>query len=724
MKTRFSPLAAWVGAMTLAAACAYAVVPLPAKTTVPAPQKQRETLYVAPGGRDTWSGRLAAPNKTRTDGPFATIERARDEIRSRRQKRNGALPPGGIGVELAGGVYELKQAFALTASDSGTAQAPIEYRARKGATVRLVGGRRITGWTPVTDKAVLARLDPSARPNVLQASLGDMGLPSPLPDTEGSAQWGQSKPGVELFFADKPMTLARWPNAPAEAYVADVVGSAKIDDYGARGAKEGKIIYEGDRASRWVGEKDVWLHGFWALDWADQRQKVESIDTEKHVITLAKPDHEWGYRVKQWYYAFNILAELDSPGEWYLDRAAQTLYFWPTAPVQTSDVLMSLAPTLVTLRDVSNVTLRGLTLEAARETGLTVDGGENVRVSACTIRNIGGWGVRITGARNSGVAGCDISETGDGGIDLDGGDRKTLTPGGLYADNNHIHHYSRWNPVYNAGVRLGGVGGRVSHNLIHDAPHLAIGLIGNDHVIEFNEIHSVVENASDAGVIYAGQDWSMRGNSIRYNYLHHVYGRESRGCMGVYLDDNFSSALIYGNIFNQVSRAVFLGGGRDNLVENNLFIDCDPAVNVDARGLGWRANGKADLTKRLEAMPFQSEPWRSRYPELLTLLTDDAMAPKGTLVTRNAATGGKWSNITREAIPYVVEKDNFIGGDPLFADAAQADFTLRKDSPVFKTGFKPLPSVKKMGLYASPERASWPVSHPVQPKPAKRVAGN
>ena len=50
--------------------------------------------------------------------------------------------------------------------------------------------------------------------------------------------------------------------------------------------------------------------------------------------------------------------------------------------------------------------------------------------------------------------GCDIYETGDGGISLDGGDRVTLTPADAGAENNHIHHYSRWNRVYQPGIAV------------------------------------------------------------------------------------------------------------------------------------------------------------------------------------------------------------------------------------------------------------------------------
>ncbi|MBC7808312.1 MAG: right-handed parallel beta-helix repeat-containing protein [Akkermansiaceae bacterium] len=688
---------------------ATAITPTALLAILPA---QALTLYVSPTGQDSWSGHGRVPDSKNTDGPFATLERARDEIRQLRKR--GKFPADGVNVEIAGGVYELAKTFALEAEDSGTARSPIEYRARRGEQVRLVGGRQLKDWKPVTDEAVLARLEPGARANVRQINLGERGLRN-LPGVQGSAQWGQSKPGVELFCQDKPMTLARWPN-DGPARVVDVIGAHPVDDYGARGNEVGKIVYEGDRPSRWAGESDIWLHGFWALDWADQRQRLETIDTTKRIITLAKPDHEWGYRVGQWYYAFNILAELDKPGEWYLDHANNILYFWPTTPLKSEIPSISVLPTLVTMNDVSYVTLSGLTLEAAQDTGVMIQGGDNVHVRTCTIRNVGSWGVRVLKAKNSGVVGCDIYYTGDGGIDLDGGDRKTLTPGNLYAENNHIHDYSRWNPVYNAGVRLGGVGNRVRHNLIHDAPHLAIGLIGNDHLIEFNEIHSVLLESNDAGMIYAGQDWSMRGNKIRYNYLHHVYGREGRGCMGVYLDDNFSSATIHGNVFYQVPRAAFLGGGRDNVVENNLFIDCSPAINVDARGLEWRSSGRANLTQRLNEMPYQSEPWRSRYPELLTLLQDDPMAPRGTRVVRNIAVGGKWSNIERAAIPYAVMKDNFTEGDPRLADVAKGDFRLRKDSPAFKIGFKAIP-IGKIGLYRDPKRATWPVVHAVRPRP-------
>ncbi len=104
-----------------------------------------------------------------------------------------------------------------------------------------------------------------------------------------------------------------------------------------------------------------------------------------------------------------------------------------------------------------------------------------------------------------------------------------LTPAGHYAENNHIHHYARWNRMYSPAISISGVGNRAAHNLIHDAPHQAIDFGGNDHVIEFNEIHDVCYESNDAGAIYSGRNWTMRGTVIRYNFMHHLSGLKEKG---------------------------------------------------------------------------------------------------------------------------------------------------------------------------------------------------
>jgi hypothetical protein len=666
------------------------------------------TLFVANNGNDAWSGRLAEPNSDQTDGPFATLERARDEIRN--IKRAGKMSQGGVTVEVAQGEYQREQAFELSAEDSGSEDAPVVYRARQGEEVRLVGGKVVTGFETVTDPAILERLCPEARGNVLQADLRALGI-SDFGEVKGG--------GLELFFQDKPMTLARWPN---EGFIriVDLVGGDPVDVRGTKGDKIGKFMYEGDRPKRWGGEKDIWVHGYWFWDWSDQRHKVESIDTERRIISVAPPYHGYGYRVGQWFYGLNILAELDVPGEWYLDRETGILYFWPPTPIEQSQAAVSVIDTMVKMENVAHVTIRGITFEAARGTAIIITNGTHNRIVGCTLRNLGSWAVSISGGANNGVVGCDIYETGNGGISLSGGNRERLEPAGHYAENNHIHHYGRWNRMYQPAISLDGVGNRASHNLIHDAPHMAISFGGNDHLLEFNEIHNVCYESNDAGAMYSGRDWTMRGTMIRHNFLHHISGFEGRGCVGVYLDDMLCGTTIYGNVFYKVTRAAFIGGGRDCIVENNIFVDCKPALHIDARAMGWAGyHVGTTMRERLLAMPYKEKLWAERYPKLVDIWEDEPAAPKGNIVARNISQGGKWDEVYDQARSYVTFKDNlidvfasltddFVLRDVHFVEEPPKNFQLRDDSPAYKLGFKRIP-IEKIGLCKDEQCASWPV---------------
>ncbi|MFV1968089.1 MAG: right-handed parallel beta-helix repeat-containing protein [Pirellulaceae bacterium] len=677
---------------------------------------ERVEFFVANNGNDGWSGRLAAPNAAESDGPFATLARARDAVRQYRSNQEATAEA--VRVVVGEGTYGLQQPLALSKEDSGTRHAPIEYTAAAGERVRLLGGKLITRWGQVTDADVLRQLDKSAREHVLQADLKRLGI-----SDFGSPAGG----GMELFFEGTPMTVSRWPNE-GFVRVVNVHGKTERNVRGTKGCTEGIFEYDGDRPKRWTHERDAWVHGYWFWDWAEQRHKIKSIDTDLRRIEVDPPYHNYGYRKGQWFYAFNLLAEIDQPGEWYVDREKGVLYFWPPSPVEQSEAVVSVLPNLVTLKDVSHVTLKGFAMEGARGTAITLSGGSNNRIAGCTIRNVGGWAVQVSGGTEHGVVGCDMAQMGGGGISLSGGDRATLTPAKHFADNNHIHHYARVARVYQPGITLQGVGNRATHNLIHNAPHMGMGFGGNDHLMEFNEIHSVCYESNDAGAIYTGRNWTMRGTAIRHNYLHHITGFEDRGCIGVYLDDMFCGTEISGNVFYRVTRAAFIGGGRDCRVINNLFVDCRPALHIDARALGW-AKYHADMWVKegeekgtLSGTRYKEPPYRQRYPELVGILDDEPRAPKGNVVRHNVSYGGKWDGVQAAARTYQTIEDNLVDQDPGFETPDRigegkqpraVDFALKAESPAWATGFTKLP-LEKIGLYEDESRASWPVTHKVR----------
>ena len=257
--------------------------------------------------------------------------------------------------------------------------------------------------------------------------------------------------------------------------------------------------------------------------------------------------------------------------------------------------------------------------------------------------------------------------------------------------------------MYRPAIAISGVGNRAAHNLIDNAPHMAIGFGGNDHVIEFNEIHSVCYESNDAGAIYAGRNWTMRGTVIRYNYLHHINGFEGRGCVGVYLDDMYCGTTIAGNLFYKVTCAAFIGGGRDNTIENNIFVDCKPAVHVDARGLGWAHAMPEELSKEgrekgtLNGIRYNEPPYSTRYPKLVSILDDDPASPTGNLVARNVCWGGKWDDMekTGEAVRHAAGQS--ARSRPALRGRPAEKFQLRDDSPALQAR-----------LQAHSARKDWP----------------
>ncbi len=667
-----------------------------------APLSQAAELHVAPGG--------AADAPGTKDRPLANLEQARDVIRA--WKKNGELAPDGVTVWVHGGDYLLQRSFSLSAEDSGTAESPVVYRNWPGETPRLLGGKRInaSSWNAVVDPKVLARLSQAVRDNVLRAD------PKPLGVTSLAAIGDRfrSLAGTpELFFNGEPMQLARWPN---EGWVTieRVVdrGSTGRDEKPARG---GTFVYSEDRPDRWPVDRGVWLHGYWCHDWSDECLRVATIDTQKREIKLAAP-HGYGIgpssswnREPRRYCAINILEELDAPGEWYVDRENTTLYFWPPKSIENAEVLLStFDQPMIVLEGCEHITLRGLRLEASCGAGIVVRGGRENLIAGCTLTNLGGTAIAISGGVENGATSCDLSSLARSGITVSGGDRKSLTPGGNFATNNHIHHFGRLQRTYAAGIHLNGVGNRVANNLIHDAPHSAILYGGNEHVLELNEIHHVAQETSDVGAFYTGRDWTTRGNLLRWNYIHDLGAMGAVGTMGIYLDDCDSGDQLVGNVFYRAGRAAFIGGGRDNLVENNLMIECDAAVHLDARGtsrikLDANPHDSWNLLAKAERLDYKNPPWSTRYPKLASIMDEEPFLPLGNIVRRNVAYRCKrW--LSAHAVDKYLDRVEFSNNldnidDPGFVDAAKKDFRLREDSAVLKLpGWEPIP-FERIGLY-------------------------
>ncbi len=402
-----------------------------------------------------------------------------------------------------------------------------------------------------------------------------------------------------------------------------------------------------------------------------------------------------------------------------MDRTTGILYLYPIAPLDQSLVQFPiLEQPFLRLDGVQHVTLRGLTFELGRAEGAVVSDGERVLLAGCTFRQLGSNGVIIQGGRGHGLLGCDLTALGGGGVRVAGGDRASLTESEHFVENCHIRDFSRVDRVYSPAVHADGVGIRIAHNLIHDSPHHAMRVEGYEHTIEFNEVHDVVYEFDDqAGIDIYGNP-AYRGIVIRHNFWHHIdSGHNVAGQAGIRLDDFISSVRIYGNVFYRCAGGRFGGvqihGGKDNIVDNNLFIDCKYAVSFSPWGeQRWRdrlQDARTQSVIRSGGVDISKPPHSQRYPDLATMDEN----PDRNFLWRNIAIDcGQFATRDRGVNQWI--DNRCLAGDSGFADAAEQDFTLSEDSSVYdRSSFRPIP-FREIGLYQDEYRTSWPADHAVE----------
>lgn len=628
------------------------------------------SYFVATDGSDANPGTI--------DKPFATLEKARDAIR---QSKDQALGDGGATVYLRQGQYFRTESFSLKAEDSGEAGKPITYRSYPSEDARLIGGVQIeTKWFApvVASEPEFARLDPAAQGKCLKADLTGHGIDCKLDALQ-----------AELSFNGKLMPVARWPN---EGFVRTTSAENDIT-----------FGYNDPRPERWLSAPEAYAIGYWYHGWANRVEKIASIDTQNKRITLAKAPG-YGIAAKKPYYVLNLTEEIDRPGEWCLDRQKGILYLWPPESFEKGDLMLSsLAGPIVSLKGTSYIRLEGLVVETGAGRGVEISGHDNL-VVRCTIRNLRGDGVTLSGLRN-GVSDCEICGIGRTGVSISGGDRHQLTAGDDFVRYCRIYDFGRWERTYAPAIRINGVGNVAANNLLYDAPHSAILFNGNDHVIELNEIHDVCYEVDDAGSVYAGRDWGLRGNIIRNNFFHDIKSHlpGSNGVHAVYLDDCASGITVFGNVFYRISgRAVMCGGGRDNTIENNVMAKCGSANFTDRRGKIWidKDTNSWNLLDKVKRLDYTQPPWSTRYPRLAHILDngyDRAKEPEGCVIRDNIGWQNKrWleesSLGAASGFKFYTIEDNIEDQDPHFVDEQALNLSLKDDSPAYSLpGFQRIP---------------------------------
>ena len=697
---------------------------VPDDTTTPAtvnwPEVEGKVIYVDAMAAEGGNGSMSAP--------YASIADARTKIR--KIKSAGALPKGGITVLVASGEYDIKNGISFTEKDSGTKTSPIKYMsAEKGGAV-LNGGVTLSAYDfePLSDEEKALLNDETAGEKILKVDLGKYGMT--VADLGVLHNYGFASPKSdnttgysELFINGERMTLARYPNADAATpYLRTGIGDGSTTFRLCTLYKfEEQAVAIKDRSLNWNID-DLWAFGYFIYGWADSAVKVANLDAETLTVTLAQAPN-YGIELVKPFYFYNIFAEMDVPGEYYIDRENLLLYVYPTENFEDSVISVSFTnDNLISLLDASYITIDGFELTGSRTNGVVISG-DNITVQNCTISDVRYDAVRVTGT-NINVLNNEICYIGESGIIANGGNAETLTSAGIIIYNNYIHHWAQVGRTYESGIELGGCGVVASHNELHDAPHQAITWKGPNHIIEYNEIYNVCLDTDDCGALYSGRRYDWYGVIIRYNFIHDV-GASGARAHGIYLDDALSGQTVYGNIIANVSgRGIMVGGGRDNVIENNLIVNtANNPLFVDTRARDGMLNGEenlhysVDMPSKLVKMQAQ-DAWLNAFPgygDIIPYSIDYAGDPDDPMLSCNPGNntirmnmcytvGVKrfiWegnpnvgNRISSEAVSMGTVENNYEITDlehAQFPGYENGDYTLAGDAEAYRHGFESLP---------------------------------
>jgi hypothetical protein len=561
-------------------------------------------FYVSPSGNDLANGLYPSPHPNIANGPFKTLARAQSAIRNLKTAGNFNQP---ITVHVAPGTYPLSSPLQFDSRDAGTPGQQITWQGKANATTVVSGGITLLNCTSAN--------------GLWRCPATGLGLDSIKYSTNSGRLQG-NLPGFNLFINQQRLTLARWPNSDPNLDKSWAHIKLVIDETPTFSSFEQLPALTPSEL------KNAVVHIFPSSDWFDQYLPVTSFTPTLNDISLgANVSVASGQR----FYLLNLLSQLDAPGEWFYDQPNAQVLFMPPVGVTPQNIAVSALPNLMTLNGLSYVNFQNLSFQDSTDVAISISNSNNLLLNNIEITNVDTTGIQTAACSNITVSNSFIHDTGQGGLIIDGGNRQTLQSSNNLVADNHFANFGMIILTYSPGVSATGVGAQISNNLIEQGAGGGVMVNGNNHIFEKNEVTQVCSQASDCGAYYTGRDWTYRGNVISNNNFHDIagYGLQSvnvaqntftyaspANVPAVYLDDAVSGFNVTGNIFNNAgSKAIQIGGGRDHVIQNNVFnvYNNSFAIYIDDR---WPGFDWLSLYNGLMQMIAQNPLWIASYPAL------------------------------------------------------------------------------------------------------------
>jgi len=449
-------------------------------------------FYVAPNGNDSHLGTFQKP--------FKTISKAITLAQQAKGKK--------IKIQLRKGTYYLTRAIVLNAEKSSFAS--LEITAYGTESVRLSAGQSLLlDWK-------------SFKNGIYQAAV----------PTNISFE--------QLFINGQLQHLARYPNYDTNARVFHGTAADAIAP---------------ERVKTWKNPTGGYVHALHSGEWGGFHYLITG-KNEKGELKL-----EGGWQNnrpapmhKQHRFVENIMEELDTPGEWYFDKASRILYFFPPANIHPATALVEVSTlkNAIELRGtaekpVRNVHLKNLhfihTERSFMETkeplvrsdwtfyrggAVLFDGTENCKITDCEFSNLGGNAIVVSNYnKNDTISGCYIHHIGASAVAFVGDSKAVRSPSFRYelsipyekldktpgpqtnnfpqecaVTDNLIHDVGQMEKQA-TGVQIElSASILVSHNSIYNTPRAGINIgdgAWGGHILEFNDVFNTVLETGDHG---------------------------------------------------------------------------------------------------------------------------------------------------------------------------------------------------------------------------------
>lgn len=679
-------------------------------------------LYVSPNGSDENPGSLGRP--------FASLQRARDEVRA--VLKRGVQQD--IQVNLYAGTYRLRETLVLGLEDAAPVGHTVTWQGYENEKAVLSSGVRVTGWRRLNHP--VGGLPNEASKHVWVADI-PAGLGRILTLYKGETRLNRARtqgftPDTDVHPRDNP--------------------SDTLDRY--------TLHFTQGAVRNWPNLQDVELLIIPSFPWWMNILSFASVDEDKRIARTTLPGTDYscpmvqyarrGFPINAW--IENVPEGLDAPGEWMVNTVTRRVYYWPAEGKPGADIYAPALRELIRVEGVNDEQgdadrpVRGLRFHRlhftqadraawdADDAGIQHDwemldkdnamlrfrGARDCRVDSCRFYNAGGNGIRLDlYAQNIAIENCLFDHLGQSAVMMIG-----YGPGTKDVDkynrvcNNHIHHCGEiyWHSQMITAFQSGH--NTIAHNHIHHVPRKAICITGvRDHflkdgetdrrecvntirwqeigqaithqnllpflharhnVIEYNDIHDVLEKLGDGSAI--NLSGSGVGNIVRFNYVHDIPA--THPTCGIRMDEDQTETLIENNVIVNMS----VGGivpKQKNTIRNNFIVQvCNRGNHGIIRALGGGNGGLSIIQHNIFYNTHPKRDFYTRHTLKEYNDTEVAQCIENNVYFCPGTSLEDWSDLTLFRSRGADRHSVF--ADPLFVDWKNRDFTLKPESPALR----------------------------------------